>query len=200
MRSSTGTFTRAARREQLIRATIDTVAELGLPRASLSQIAARIGIAKGGIIYHFSSKNELITAVLQDIFARLSQHLVARMSQATDPADALRIYIVALVEYLDRHRNEVQLISEGFAASLPPETADAHVDSRWRELAALIDHAAEHAGRGDVDSTVLAVSLSGAVDALVSAALRDPEFDLEHAGARLADMAGQLVAPVRATA
>jgi DNA-binding LacI/PurR family transcriptional regulator len=98
------TFIRAARREQMIQATIETVAEVGFHKASLARIAERMGIAKGGIIYHFSSRDELIRAALQEVFDRLTRHMLERVGGVTSSREAVWIYVVTLVGYLDAHR------------------------------------------------------------------------------------------------
>lgn len=198
MRSREGpTFTQSARREQMVQATIETVAEVGFHKASLARIAERMGIAKGGIIYHFSSRDELIKAALQEVFDRLSQHMVERLSGATSLREAVRLYVVTLVGYLDRHRDEVRLISEGFAAAQSPESAGEQVESRWSGLADLLDQAVTETGRAGVDTKVLAISVSGGIDALVTEALRDTGFDLRAAAERLADMVDRVIGPAQ---
>lgn len=181
----------------MIQATIETVAELGLHKASLARIAERMGIAKGGIIYHFSSRDELIKAALQEVFDRLGRHMVERVMGAASLREATRLYVVTLVGYLDGHRDEVRLISEGFAATRSPESAGERVHTRWSGLADILDQAVAETGRTGVDTKVLAISVSGGIDALVTEALRDPDFDLRAAGERLADMVDHLIEPAR---
>ncbi|MFE9246539.1 TetR/AcrR family transcriptional regulator [Nocardiopsis sp. NPDC006938] len=196
MRSKdTVTFTRAARREQMIEATIATVAERGLHGASLARIAERMGIAKGGILYHFSSRDDLVRAALQDVYDRLTRHVVDRLSSADSVRGAVRGYVVALVGYLHDHRDEVRLIGEGFTTTQTPESADSRVRTRWGVLADLLDAAVAETAATGVDTRVLAITVSGGIDALVAEALRDPGLDLPEAGDRLADMVDRIIAP-----
>ncbi|GAA1115729.1 TetR/AcrR family transcriptional regulator [Nocardiopsis metallicus] len=189
------TFTQAARREQMIQATIETVAEVGFHKASLARIAERMGIAKGGIIYHFSSRDELIRAALQEVFDRLTRHMLEQVERAVSLREAVWIYVVTLVGYLDAHRDEVRLISEGFAATQNAESAEEQVQTRWSGLADILDQAVAETGRPGVDTKVLAITVSGGIDALVGEALRDPGFDLRAAGERLAEMVDHLIEP-----
>jgi AcrR family transcriptional regulator len=195
MRSKEATFTQAARREQMIQATVETVAEVGFHKASLARIAERMGIAKGGIIYHFSSRDELVRAALQTVFDRLTRYVVEQMEGVPSLREAVWTYVVALVGYLDAHRDEVRLISEGFAAAQSPEGAGEQVRARWSTLADLLDQAVAETGRSGVDTRVLAVTVSGGIDALVAEAVRDPGFDLRVAGERLAEMVDLLIEP-----
>lgn len=179
----------------MIQATIETVAEVGFHKASLARIAERTGIAKGGIIYHFSSRDELVRAALQAVFDRLTRSVVERLEGVPSLREAVWTYVVSLVGYLDAHRDEVRLISEGFAATQSAEGAGAQVHTRWSTLADLLDQAVAETGRTGVDTRVLAVTVSGGIDALVAEAVRDPGFDLGAAGERLAEMVDLLIEP-----
>jgi TetR/AcrR family transcriptional repressor of bet genes len=55
---------RASRREQLIEATIEVVAERGLSRTTLGEVAARAGVAHGLVNFHFQSKETLLGETL----------------------------------------------------------------------------------------------------------------------------------------
>ncbi|MFI2103437.1 TetR/AcrR family transcriptional regulator [Isoptericola sp. NPDC019693] len=191
-------FIQRARREQIIRATVETVAETGLERASLARIAGRLGIAKGSIVYHFEGRDQLVAAALDDVYARIAAAVTERLSDAASPRDAVRRYITALVDHLDAHRSEARLISDAFGRVGGPDDASSQVESRWRALADLVRAALAQRPAGDSpapDAEVLAISVSGAVDALVGQALRDPSFDLSGAGETLAGYVDQLLDP-----
>ena len=55
----------AARREQIVHAARASFVEHGVDAASLRDIAARAGMTHAGLLHHFSSKNELLLAVLR---------------------------------------------------------------------------------------------------------------------------------------
>src|SRR5699024_12126000 len=60
----------AARRTQIITATIDVIADEGYGRASFSRIAERAGLSSTRLIsYHFAGKDELIAATAKDVMA-----------------------------------------------------------------------------------------------------------------------------------
>ena len=61
------TFIENARRQQIVAAAIDTIAEVGFAQASLARIAERIGISKGVISYHFAGKDDLVRQVAIEI-------------------------------------------------------------------------------------------------------------------------------------
>lgn len=55
---------RAARRQQLIEATIETIAAQGYSRTTLTDVARQAGISHGLVNFHFESKERLLTETL----------------------------------------------------------------------------------------------------------------------------------------
>lgn len=56
---------RAARRQQLIEATIDTIAARGYARTTMQDVARQAGISHGLVNFHFETKERLLTETLQ---------------------------------------------------------------------------------------------------------------------------------------
>jgi AcrR family transcriptional regulator len=54
-----------ARREEIVRAAIEVVAERGFLGASLAAVADRVGITQQGLLHYFPTKDELLIAVLK---------------------------------------------------------------------------------------------------------------------------------------
>lgn len=59
------------RREQLINATLDSVAQLGVTGTTLARIAARVGVTPQALYAHFANRRELLLAALDVVFARI---------------------------------------------------------------------------------------------------------------------------------
>lgn len=78
------------RRERILDATLDLIAEDGVAGVSHRKVAARAGVPLGSMTYHFSG----IDAVLREAFGRFAEHIVAvfdeHLSVATDPGQAQR--------------------------------------------------------------------------------------------------------------
>lgn len=101
------TFTETARRAQIVQAAIDTVNEVGYPRASLSEIARRAGVAKSAIVYYFATKDALLLHVVDHVFATLDGLLRQSVAAHADPEPQLRAYAEAYLDYVDTHRAEI---------------------------------------------------------------------------------------------
>lgn len=100
---------RTARRSQIVEAAIDTIAVEGLVGASFAKIARTAGLSSTGLIsYHFASKRELMAEVVRVVAEEVAAHVDHRMREADGPAEQLRAYIAANVEYAAKHHHRLR--------------------------------------------------------------------------------------------
>ncbi|MFC4741644.1 TetR/AcrR family transcriptional regulator [Gordonia hankookensis] len=107
MRSDRGdkrTFADRARREQIVGCAIELIAEVGYPQASLAKIAERAEIAKSALLYHFTSKDEIVAAVVESVFTASASVMIPAVSTATTARDQLAAYISANGTFLESNR------------------------------------------------------------------------------------------------
>lgn len=90
-------------RERLIAAATVEFAALGFAGATLDGIAARAGVTKGGVYFHFAGKEELFFAVLDHWRERRRRTLQLPSGGAGGAAAALRAF---LANYLAFHIRE----------------------------------------------------------------------------------------------
>ena len=178
-----------ARRAQIIAATIETIAELGYGQASFARIAERARLSSTRLIsYHFAGKDELIQAVIAEVFGEMAGFMGARMRDATDPPSALAAYIRGVVAFVATHRAQMDALMSVFLGygeeqggkSIGSGENDA-IDSR-QALAPL--HGILESGRrsGDFrafDSFVMAVTIQRSLDGLPFLLRSEPGLDLD---------------------
>jgi len=87
------TFHRAPegeRRQELIEATLDTIAELGLRGATVRQIAIRAGVTAGLVRHYFDSKDQMVEEAYRSVLATFA----AKAADISgDPQTRLRRFI-----------------------------------------------------------------------------------------------------------
>ncbi|MEO1190973.1 MAG: TetR/AcrR family transcriptional regulator [Pseudomonadota bacterium] len=79
-------------RARLIAAAIESVRTVGYARTTLAEVSYRAAVSSGAIQHHFRNRNELILAVLEQIFADLHDfldHDFSRLRAEDDPISAL---------------------------------------------------------------------------------------------------------------
>ncbi len=112
---SARSVTANARRSQIVLATIDVIAEAGFGRTSFTRIAERAGLSSTRLIsYHFAGKDELITAVAEDVVASIGEYMAQRLGAETSAAGMLRAYIEGMVEFTVNHQTRMKALLEIF--------------------------------------------------------------------------------------
>jgi len=193
MRSKVSTFTGDARRTQIVECAIETIAATGFAQASIRKIADRVGIAMSAVLYHFGSRDKLVTAVVEHMYRTALAVVVPAMDAESTATAKLNAYIRASIEYFDTHRAYLVALTQ-----LPPLGELKLDDEITTQLAALdptsVLRSGQESGEFDdfpVDSVALA--LRGAVNAAVERILADPEFDTLRYSEDLADAFGRIV-------
>jgi TetR/AcrR family transcriptional repressor of bet genes len=84
------TLSRDLRRQQVIEATITTIATRGHARTTLTDVAREAGISHGLVLFHFGSKENLLSETLAFMAEEYQQNWQEALASAgDDPADQL---------------------------------------------------------------------------------------------------------------
>lgn len=103
----TRSFIERARRQQLIEAAMVTVNEIGYHRASLAEIGKRADVAKSAVGYYFSSKEALLLALVESVFAALGEAVLVAVQEQRDASSRLRAYAEGYLAHVDTHRHVI---------------------------------------------------------------------------------------------
>jgi AcrR family transcriptional regulator len=129
-------------RDSILRAAGEVFAESGFSGASISEIAARAGVAKSLIYHHFQSKEQLWHAVIGE-YSRSSMLLErfhdSLAEQDLESLDGLARGEEGLFAFLGRHPELIRMMSwlnleGGLDRDFPDRTGRERVISRIRQL------------------------------------------------------------------
>ncbi|MEO1057365.1 MAG: TetR family transcriptional regulator C-terminal domain-containing protein [Actinomycetota bacterium] len=155
------------RRAELVDAAIDAIADVGLERVTLREIAQRVGATTGTIGHYFRDKDELLVATLH----HLAELLAQPDSTAVNFTHA-RLGLHLPIDEASRRHWRVWLAYCGAAPSSPTLLAAYH------EFYARIEQSvADHLERNGVDdATEIAGAIVAAVDGIGLCASVAPEL------------------------
>lgn len=155
------------------------MAEVGLA-VSANEIVRRAGLGQATFYRRFGSREELLSAVLDDVLAAVERSL--REAVEEDPAVGLRDALRVLVEHQSRHRGLFELLNGDPTAA--GETL-AEERARIRDLVRRVGERAQEAGAMHPDARWQDLPfLAGSLAAASSSCLgidADPGADRPHA-------------------
>ncbi|MDZ5660655.1 TetR/AcrR family transcriptional regulator [Nocardioides sp. S-58] len=186
--SVTRSATSAARRAQILDATIAVIAEEGFARASFARIAERAGLSSTRLIsYHFAGKDELVAALVEHVVGGIGDHVGALVGVETTARGRLRAYVEGVVGYSDTHRAPMTallqvVLSGAWGAGGPVGPSDAsHLERILRQ--------GQEAGElRDFDVRVVAATVQRAVEGVPLQLQADPGLDCAAYAAELVEL------------
>jgi TetR/AcrR family transcriptional repressor of bet genes len=181
-----------ARRQQLIAATVRIIARHGFSNTTLAKVAQDAGLSPGIVSFYFTSKDQLLIAVLKS----LSDEFMGRLEQALaesgiDPAENLRALIAAVLDptlsQADKCAVWYAFWGEAGARGEYMRLCGERDEAYHRALLALCRQLAESAPPGSQpDAEAITLALLGLLDQLWQEIMSRPDFDRAE-GQRLAE-------------
>jgi AcrR family transcriptional regulator len=146
---------RSSSRGKLLDAAADLISQHGVHELTLEGVAAAADVTKGGLIYHFKTKDELLGALVERMVEEVDQRNRAKAAQRGDTTGAL---LLALVDdTFDMSRSEKLLLTNLLAASTSYPHLLAPVQQLFARLYGEITNAGPQAGL----ALAIAVALDG---------------------------------------
>jgi TetR/AcrR family transcriptional regulator, fatty acid metabolism regulator protein len=193
------TFIETARRAQIVECAAEVIAESGYAAASMADFAARAGIAKSVISYHFADKNDLLQELTRTAVARFTELLGPRIDAEETVRDKVRAFIMTSADYMVTYRKwHLAVVEIAFNALTPdgrPQVASLPLNAA-EPLEALLREGQRTGELGEFDVPVMADLLRSAVHQTMTLALRaNPDLDVTGYARELAAIFDQAISP-----
>lgn len=117
---------------------------------TLADVAARTGLARPSVYQYFSSRHDLLVAVMEDVLPRWSTRIAEQMSRAPDPAGRVIAYVAANIELTQEGEHAV---ARALATALPNDELAARARVLHDQLKTPLVTALEDLGDADPDLT-----------------------------------------------
>ncbi|TDQ36589.1 TetR/AcrR family transcriptional regulator [Aureibacillus halotolerans] len=101
-----------ARREQIIKASIEVLTEIGYKNTSLSKIASKAKISTGLISYHFSGKEDLMKHTLMYLVLKERAFIKQKVEPQQTNLEKLMVFIEASLAYQGTNRENNNALLE----------------------------------------------------------------------------------------
>lgn len=159
MMASEGKAPRTARGAKTMRKILDAAlaefGEKGFSESSVVSITSRAKVALGTFYTYFDSKEALFAALVQDMSAKVRDHVAPVFAEATDGLDAERRALAAYLDFVEGHKEVYRIIDE--AEFVDPAGFRRHYETTAARIAARLKAAADRGEMVGGDALALEV-------------------------------------------
>lgn len=151
---------RASKREQILAAAKQVVQRAGVTALTYESVAAEAGLTKGGLVYHFASRQELLLALHEYVAGQWEEQLRAEAGGTPEQVDAAARIAAYVRASQNPDRAELLLMLE--AADNPQANAvwDA-VYERWAPAPQLVPEHDDGAEAAALDAFIARLAADG---------------------------------------
>ena len=173
-------------REALLEAAVEVLALRGYRDSSVDEIAQRAGYSKGGLYWHFASKDDLFLALLEERIDRPTREMIELLESAPPEQDMVPEANQRFMEVLRGQRELLLLEHEYWSQAVRDPKVRARYTRRQAKLRAALGKAlalrVRHLGAPplDADPEEMATAFMGLTAGLAQQKLVDPDTVPDH--------------------
>jgi AcrR family transcriptional regulator len=159
--------TQPSRRAQILRCAKEVFSKKGYHNASVSDLIAQAGIARGTFYIYFENKRHIFDTLLEDLLQELRRRIqpIKLEAGSPEPLDQLRANIRRVLELVVNEPELIQILLHH--ASGLDEQARTLLEAFYDRVRTLIEHSLEHGIRLGLvrrsDSRIVAACILGTV-------------------------------------
>jgi TetR/AcrR family transcriptional regulator, fatty acid metabolism regulator protein len=160
-----------AKRDAILRAAIDVFAERGFFNAQVADVARAAGVAAGTVYLYFRSKDDLLASIFERTMREAFAEGRAALAGVSDPSERLRRFARLHLERLGRDRNLAIVFQVELRQSVKfMERLSSTLlrDYLGQLRGAIVDGQRAGVFRADLNATVAAKALFGAIDEMAT--------------------------------
>lgn len=96
-------------KRKIFEASMKLFAEKGYDATSVEEITATVGVAKGTLYYHFSSKEEIFNFLIDEGVKLLLNNIELKIKKLDNSVDKLRAVIILQIRVLKKYENLIKI-------------------------------------------------------------------------------------------
>ena len=97
-------------KRKIFEASLELFAKKGYDATSIEEITATVGVAKGTLYYHFSSKEEIFNFLVEEGMKLLKNSIYIKTSKLDNSIDKIKAIILLQIKIINKYENLISIV------------------------------------------------------------------------------------------
>ena len=149
-------------KRKIFETSMELFAEKGYDATSIEEITAKVGVAKGTLYYHFSSKEEIFNFLIEEGMNLLKSSIKIKIDKQEKYIDKLRAIILIQIKIIVKYENFMTIVlSELWGNSSRSKTCKKYVDEYLEIVKSIIEQGIDKEEIKQYNINILAEEIFG---------------------------------------
>lgn len=163
-------------KRKIFETSMQLFAQKGYDATSVEEITATVGVAKGTLYYHFSSKEEIFQFLIEEGVKLLKNSITIKTSNLTNSLDKIRAIVLIEIKVLVKYENFMTIIlSEIWGTGARSKMCRKYVFDYIQMIQEIVEEGIEKKEIIESDANVIASGIFGFVCSSLIYKLRTEE-------------------------
>lgn len=168
---------------EILHCTMETMADVGYVRTTIGVVSKQLGVSKGVIQYHFSSKEELVQEVIAYIYATARDFMSAQIWNTTDEWKQICSFIEVSCQFYQQYPTYIkalQTIRVNFQPAKHESLANTFYKQELIDLASVFVSGQAKGIFRAFDPDIVALTLRQALNGVTTCIYNEPSYDVRR--------------------
>lgn len=168
-------------KRKIFEASMKLFAEKGYDATSVEEITATVGVAKGTLYYHFSSKEEIFNFLIDEGVKLLLNNIEIKIKKLDNSMEKLRAIIILQIRVLKKYENLIKIFLSQIWGDEPRNIRCKNTILRYiNEIEKIVKEGQEKGEIKDGDSTIMASDIfSVTCSSMIVKLMKQEELDVK---------------------
>lgn len=156
-------------------------AEKGYDATSIEEITATVGVAKGTLYYHFSSKEEIFNFLVEEGIKLLKNSIEIKTAKKESYMDKIRAVVLIQIKVIVKYENLISIVlSQIWGTDARSKTCKGYVFEYIKTIEKIVEEGIKRGEIIDLDPEIIATEVFGLTcSSLIYKMKRGEEIDVQ---------------------
>ena len=168
-------------KRKIFEASMKLFAEKGYEGTSIEEITSEVGVAKGTLYYHFTSKEEIFDFLISEGMGLLENSIQIKVSKQDNYVDKVRAIILIQVKLVEKYEKFITILTtEMWGNSERSKACRNFVSEYLEDIKKILDEGIEKGELKETNTDLMSKEILGFLFSSLYAKKMNPNFTVEE--------------------